>query len=132
MGDRGYRGQLGIVVPASKKAKVSKEVQQLEDEKQRGHELQAERAAIECMNERVKEWAVVSGVWNGQEGVGRLLRLGDARSVCADQPSSLRSSHQVSLSPQRKSQLCIINAHGSACFAACLSVAAIKCSLLFM
>ncbi len=40
MGDKGYRGKLGIVVPASKKAKVSKEVQQLEDEKQRGHELQ--------------------------------------------------------------------------------------------
>ena len=31
MGDRGYKGKLGIVVPASKKAKVSKEVQQLEN-----------------------------------------------------------------------------------------------------
>ena len=43
MGDKGYRGQLGIVVPASKKAKVSREVKQLEDKKQRGHELQRER-----------------------------------------------------------------------------------------
>ena len=65
MGDRGYRGRLGIVVPASKKAKVGKEVQQLEDEKQRGHELQTERAAIENINRRVKEWAVVREVWDG-------------------------------------------------------------------
>ena len=34
MGDKGYRGKLGIVVPASKKAKVSKEVKELEVEKQ--------------------------------------------------------------------------------------------------
>jgi hypothetical protein len=65
MGDKGYRGQLGIVVPASKKAKVSLEVQKLEDERQRGHELQTERAAIECMNKRVKEWAVARTVWEG-------------------------------------------------------------------
>jgi hypothetical protein len=65
MGDKGYRGQLGIVVPASKKAKVSKEVKELEDEKQRGHELQAERAAVECINKRVKEWAVARTVWEG-------------------------------------------------------------------
>ena len=35
-GYKGCRGKMGIVVPASKKAKVSMEVQQLEDEKQRG------------------------------------------------------------------------------------------------
>ena len=65
MGDKGYRGKLSIVVPASKKAKVSREVQQLEDEKQRGRELQSERAAIENINERVKQWAVASEVWDG-------------------------------------------------------------------
>ena len=65
MGDKAYRGKLGIVVPASKKAKVSKEVQQLEDEKQRDHELQVERAAIENINQRVKQWAVADEVWDG-------------------------------------------------------------------
>jgi len=65
MGDKGYRGKLGIVIPSSKKAKVSKEVQQLEDEKQRNHELETERAAIENMNQRVKQWAVASEVWEG-------------------------------------------------------------------
>ena len=65
MGDKGYRGKLGIVVPASKKAKVSREVKELEDEKQRGHELQTERAAVENINRRVKEWAVVDEVWDG-------------------------------------------------------------------
>ena len=65
MGDNGYRGKLGIVIPSSKKAKVSREVQQLEDEKQRNHELETERAAIENMNQRVKQWAVASEVWEG-------------------------------------------------------------------
>ena len=65
MGDKGYRGKLGIVVPASKKAKVSKEVSNLEDEKQRGHELQHERAAVENINQRVKQWAVATEVWTG-------------------------------------------------------------------
>ena len=54
-----HRSQLGIVEAASKKAKVSKEVQQPENEKQRGHELKTERAAIENINQLVKQWAVV-------------------------------------------------------------------------
>ena len=65
MGDMGYREKLGVGAPASKKAKVSKEVKQLEDEKQRGHELQTERAAVENINRRVKEWAVAKEVWDG-------------------------------------------------------------------
>lgn len=65
MGDKGYRGKLGIVVPASKKAKVSREVRDLEDEKQRGHELQSERSAVENVNQRVKQWAVATEVWDG-------------------------------------------------------------------
>ena len=75
MGDKGYKGKLGIVVPASKRAKVSREVQQLEEEKQRGHELQSERAAIENVNQRVKQWAVANEVWTG---VGLRLRS----SIC--------------------------------------------------
>lgn len=65
MGDKGYRGMLGIVVPASKKAKVSRKVGNLEEEKQRGHELQHERAAVENINQRVKQWAVATEVWTG-------------------------------------------------------------------
>ena len=67
MGDKGYRGKLGIVIPAAKKAlaKLSKEVQQLEDEKQRNHELETERAAVENINQRVKQWAVAKEVWDG-------------------------------------------------------------------
>jgi len=65
MGDKGYRGKLGIVVPASKKAKVSREVRNLEEEKQRGHELQHERAAVENINQRAKQWAVAAEVWLG-------------------------------------------------------------------
>ncbi len=56
---------MGIVIPSSKKAKVSKEVQQLEDEKQRNHELETERAAVEYINQRVKQWAVAKEVWDG-------------------------------------------------------------------
>ena len=44
---------------------ASLEVKELEDEKQRGHELQAERAAVENINRRVKEWAVADEVWDG-------------------------------------------------------------------
>ena len=65
MGDKGYKGQLGIIVPACKRAKVCIEVRQLEEEKQRGHELQSERAAIENINQRVKQWAVAREVWTG-------------------------------------------------------------------
>ena len=107
MGDRGYKGKLGIVVPASKKVKVSKEVQQLENERQRGHELQTERAAIDNINERVKEWAVVSGVWNGQrESAGFFDSV--VRVVCAltnllliahpIRSASLRSASRASVS----------------------------------
>jgi len=65
MGDKGYRGKLGIAVPASKKAKVSREVSNLEEEKQRGHELQHERAAVKNINQRVEQWAVAREVWTG-------------------------------------------------------------------
>ena len=65
MGDKGYQGKLGIVVPARKNSKVSREVAALQEEKQKGHELQSERAAIENINQRVKQWAVAREVWDG-------------------------------------------------------------------
>lgn len=101
MGDKGYRGQLGIVVPASKKAKVSREVQQLEDEKQRGHELQAERAAVECMNKRVKEWAVVRTTWEGRrdpvEFFDSVMRVVFALTnvILCDHPLWTRDHHRA-------------------------------------
>ena len=114
MGDKGYRGQLGIVVPASKKAKVSREVQQLEDEKQRGHELQAERAAIECMNKRVKEWAVVRTAWKGRRDPVEFFGLGAAGCVRVDQCYPLRSSFVDSRSSPCRRRVCIINPHRAA------------------
>ena len=82
MGDKGYRGKLGIVVPASKKAKVSREVQQLEDKKQRGHN-------------------------SSDRGVGRhlalgaVLRLRHASCVCIDQCYPAHSSSASSRASQR-------------------------------
>lgn len=63
IGDKGYIGQLGIITPARKKRKVSREVAMLQDEKSRIHELQSERAAIENINSRVKQWHVIRYIW---------------------------------------------------------------------
>lgn len=63
IGDKGYIGQLGIVTPARRKRKPSREVQQLQDETTRKHELESERAAIENINERVKEWSICRYAW---------------------------------------------------------------------
>ena len=82
MGDKGYRGQLGMVVPVSKRRKVSREVRDLEDEKQRGHELQVERSAVENINRRVKEWAVATRVWDGMREP-ELIMDSAMRVVCA-------------------------------------------------
>ena len=81
MGDEGYRGKLGIVVPASKKAKVSREIKELEDEKQRAHV-----ADRECGGRKYE--SACKAVGSGDGGVGRhqgaraVLRLGDAGGVC--------------------------------------------------
>ena len=101
MGDKGYRGQLGIVVPASKKAKMSREVRNLEDEKQRGHELQRERAAIENINQRVKQWAIANEVWTGDREPALFMDAA-MRVVCAlvnvilqSHPLRARAQHSV-------------------------------------
>ena len=65
MSDKGYQGQLGIVVPARKRKRLHREVENLVDERQRCHELQRERAAVENINQRVKQWAVAREVWTG-------------------------------------------------------------------
>ena len=82
VGDKGYRGRLGIVHPLSKRTKRSRELEALQDEKSTDHELESERAAIENINARVKEWAVIRGVWRGgysRDGfVDKMVRV-----VCA-------------------------------------------------
>ena len=63
IGDKGYIGQLGIITPARKKRKVSREIAMLQDEKERRHELESKRAAIENINSRVKQWNIIRYVW---------------------------------------------------------------------
>ena len=94
MGDKGYKGKLGIVVPASKKAKVSREVEQLEDEKKRGHELQHERAAIENINPACKTVGCGDGGVDGHAGPAPILRSSDARCVCTGQCYPTHSSSE--------------------------------------
>jgi hypothetical protein len=59
IGDRECVGQLGIITPTRTKTKVTREVAMLEDESMRRHELESERAAIEDISSRVKQWDVV-------------------------------------------------------------------------
>jgi hypothetical protein len=65
VGDKGYEGKLGIITPQKKKRKASKELAGLEDERIKRHELETERAAIENINKRVKEWEIISGQYRG-------------------------------------------------------------------
>jgi hypothetical protein len=63
IGDRVYIGQLDIITSARRKNNVTREVAMLENESMRGHELASERAAMENINSRVKQWDVVRHVW---------------------------------------------------------------------
>lgn len=63
IGDKGYIGKLGIITPARKKRKVSREVALLQDDRVRKHELETERSAIENINERVKQWWIIRYAW---------------------------------------------------------------------
>ena len=65
IGDLGYRGAYGIITPASRKSKKSQELRMLEDEKTQRHELESERAAIEQVNARVKQWSLFKGGYRG-------------------------------------------------------------------
>jgi hypothetical protein len=80
VGDKGYNGKLGIVTPQSRKRKASRELAGLEREKR--HELETERAAIENINKRVKEWHIISGQFRGEHSgldfINAVIRI-----VCA-------------------------------------------------
>lgn len=66
IGDKGYVGQLGIITRPRKKRKVSREVQKLQSRTEREHELETERAAIENINQRLKQWKIIDGIWRQQ------------------------------------------------------------------
>ena len=82
IGDRGYEGKLDIVTPMTKRKKRSRELLALESEKDRKHELETERAAIENINGRVKEWKIIGSVYRGGSHhhtfIDRVIRV-----VCA-------------------------------------------------
>jgi len=82
VGDRGYRGKLGIVHPLTKKRKLSRELQSLQDTRSTDHELESERAAIENINARLKQWAVVREVWRGLYSTDGFINA-MVRVVCA-------------------------------------------------
>jgi hypothetical protein len=63
IGDKGYIGRLGIITAARKNMKVSREVSLLQSERERTHELESERSAIENINHRVKQWDIISHIW---------------------------------------------------------------------
>jgi hypothetical protein len=65
IGDMGYRGDYGVITPATRKRKKSQELRMLENESTQRHELQRERAAIEHVNARVKQWAIFREQWRG-------------------------------------------------------------------
>jgi hypothetical protein len=66
IGDKGYKGKLGIIHPRVKKRKANQELAGLEDERVRRHELESERSAIENINARLKQWAIITAVHRGQ------------------------------------------------------------------
>jgi hypothetical protein len=65
IGDKGYQGVYGIITPARRMKTKSQELRMLEDEKTQRHELETERAAIEQVNARVKQWAIFRGGYRG-------------------------------------------------------------------
>ena len=82
VGDKGYAGGLGIVTPQRNKRKASRELAALEEDRIKRHELETERAAIENINSRVKEWHIISGQYRGGHSFHSFI---DAviRVVCA-------------------------------------------------
>lgn len=65
IGDKGDQGQLGIIHPLTKRGKRNRELLALEDESTKKHELESERAAIENINARIKEWRIISAPHRG-------------------------------------------------------------------
>ena len=82
VGDKGYVGQLGIVTPQKKTRKRSRELLALEEEKDKRHELESERSAIENINQRVKQWHIIGGVYRGEHHYTSFIDP-VIRTVCA-------------------------------------------------
>ena len=81
LGDKGYVGQLGIVTPQRKTRKRSRELLALDEEKNKRHELESERSAIENINQRVKQWHIIGGVYRGEHPYTSFARI-DHNDVC--------------------------------------------------
>jgi hypothetical protein len=65
IGDNRYTGDLPVITPARRRKKGVRELAMLETEREKRHELETERAAIENINSRVKQWHILRGVWRG-------------------------------------------------------------------
>ena len=57
---------MGVITPARRNKKRNLELARLEDERTKRHELESERAAIENINERLKQWHIISDAYRGQ------------------------------------------------------------------
>jgi hypothetical protein len=90
LGDKGYAGQLGIVTAQKKSRKRSRELLALEEDKVKRHELESERAAIENINQRVKQWHIISGVYRGEHHYTH--RSCHSYCVCSDEPTAAEAS----------------------------------------
>jgi hypothetical protein len=82
IGDRGYTGNLGVITPARRGKKRNLELARLEDESTKRHELETERAAVENINSRVKQWHVLDRQWRGEYGEVELMDV-IVRVCCA-------------------------------------------------
>ena len=82
IGDIGYKGELGVIVPSKRKRKANPELLRLESESTKRHELESERAAIEQINSRFKQWEIVEGVYRGEWGDVAFMNA-MVRAVCA-------------------------------------------------
>ena len=65
IGDKGYRGDFGVVTPANRPKTRNQEKAKLEDERTQRHELETQRACIEQVNKRLKDWAIIRQTWRG-------------------------------------------------------------------
>jgi hypothetical protein len=66
IGDRGYTGKLGVITPARRAKRKNLELARLEDERTKRHELETERAAIENINMRIKQWHIICDTYRGE------------------------------------------------------------------
>ena len=65
IGDKGYKGPYGVITPANRPKTRVRERAMLEDERTQRHELETQRACIEQINKRLKDWAIIDRPWRG-------------------------------------------------------------------